>query len=364
MIGFLYFCNLFRGVASAAFIGITTPTGFLVWCALKIGVYPFSRKLYNYGDECFYSLYQRMILFLAEEISGVQIIFYGEIDKFIQEKESGLILFNHQCTIDWLLASSLALRRGSVGSVRYILKHSLKYIPFYGVYLKAHGCVYIERKQYDSKKTTKQLSCYPTMYKKFLLVLFPEGTRYSNKSSMVFKRSQEYALAHGLPTFDHVLVPRVKGFETCLNSLSDSIHFIYDITIAYKCFSDESNNIICSKRVPSLMDLFNGECKEIHIDVRCFDADKIKADHHNIQDWLMNRFENKDKLMKKFHEKNELFDERSMRKALTVGQTLPAFLLFFALDIILLGTAKGRKLYTFSFVTGFIISTLSWTLKS
>jgi hypothetical protein len=35
---------------------------------------------------------------------------------------------------DWIVADMLAMRQGSIGHLRYILKDSLKYLPFFGPY--------------------------------------------------------------------------------------------------------------------------------------------------------------------------------------------------------------------------------------
>jgi len=38
--------------------------------------------------------------------------------------------------VDWVIANMLAIRQGSLGHVRYILKNDLKWIPFYGFYFE------------------------------------------------------------------------------------------------------------------------------------------------------------------------------------------------------------------------------------
>jgi hypothetical protein len=39
-------------------------------------------------------------------------------------------------SVDWAVADMLAMRQGSIGHIRYILKDSLKYLPFYGPYFQ------------------------------------------------------------------------------------------------------------------------------------------------------------------------------------------------------------------------------------
>ena len=35
-----------------------------------------------------------------------------------------------------MIADMLAIRQGSIGHIRYVLKDSLKYLPFYGAYFR------------------------------------------------------------------------------------------------------------------------------------------------------------------------------------------------------------------------------------
>ena len=38
--------------------------------------------------------------------------------------------------VDWIIADMLAVRQGSIGRIRYILKDGLKYFPLYGFYFR------------------------------------------------------------------------------------------------------------------------------------------------------------------------------------------------------------------------------------
>jgi hypothetical protein len=43
-------------------------------------------------------------------------------------------LSNCLCIVDWIVADYLAIRQGSLGSLRYVLKDGLRYLPLYGFY--------------------------------------------------------------------------------------------------------------------------------------------------------------------------------------------------------------------------------------
>ena len=38
--------------------------------------------------------------------------------------------------VDWIIANMLAIRQGSLGHIRYVLKDDLKWIPLYGFYFQ------------------------------------------------------------------------------------------------------------------------------------------------------------------------------------------------------------------------------------
>jgi len=48
-----------------------------------------------------------------------------------------VVLYLLYCsTVDWMVADFLASRQGSLGSIRYILKDGLKFMPLYGYYFR------------------------------------------------------------------------------------------------------------------------------------------------------------------------------------------------------------------------------------
>lgn len=38
--------------------------------------------------------------------------------------------------VDWIIANMLAVRQGSLGHIRYVLKNDLKWLPLYGFYFQ------------------------------------------------------------------------------------------------------------------------------------------------------------------------------------------------------------------------------------
>jgi lysophosphatidate acyltransferase len=115
-----------------------------VWLAWRVVSLPLPARVYERGDELFYTLYQSMIVFFFENVSGVEFVFHG--DQLPEKGENVIYMTNHQCAVDWLIVNSVAIRQGCIGTIRYILKDSLKYIPIYGYYFEQHGCIYVKRR--------------------------------------------------------------------------------------------------------------------------------------------------------------------------------------------------------------------------
>ncbi len=60
-----------------------------------------------------------------------KVILYGDVEH-LEKGENVIYLSNHQSTMDWVVADMMAIRAGCLGSMRYVLKDGLKYMPLYG----------------------------------------------------------------------------------------------------------------------------------------------------------------------------------------------------------------------------------------
>ena len=49
------------------------------------------------------------------------------------------VFFSSLFPVDWVVANMLAVRQGSIGHIRYILKDGLRYLPLYGFYFRQVG---------------------------------------------------------------------------------------------------------------------------------------------------------------------------------------------------------------------------------
>ncbi|KAK9129961.1 hypothetical protein Sjap_010448 [Stephania japonica] len=222
--------------------------------------------------------------FLFEKINGTKIVFSGET---IPARERALLLANHRTEVDWMYLWDLALRKGCLGCIKYVLKSSLMRLPIFGWGFHILEFIAVERKwEVDESIMRQKLSTFSDPQDPLWLAIFPEGTDYTEEKC---KRCQKYAAQNCLPTLTNVLLPKTKGFYACLEALRNSLDAVYDITIGYKY------------RCPSLMDnVFGVDPSEVHIHIRRIPLDQIPTTEDEAASWLMELFQFKDRLLTDF----------------------------------------------------------------
>lgn len=360
MLTLCYYLRSARWMVPAGFMLGTAPTYYSVWGAWRILTSVLPTRVFEAGDEFLYGLYQRLILFFFENCSGAEILLYGDHKEALAKKENVIFICNHQSTVDWLVADFLAIRQGSLGNIRYILKDGLKYLPLYGYYFRQHSCVYVKRGgTFNETKADKQLNLFVRNKTPFWMVVFPEGTRYNPNLPLVIQKSQDFAQTGGFPVYEHVLCPRLKALKLSVDNLRPAASAIYDVTIAYSSTVAPSGKTrLCG---PSLADFLHGDCSRVHIHLKRLDIKDVPHDEAQLQDWLMRRFEEKDKLLKGFYNGEDAsqrgrFGPDGRLHRLGLRSTLPAFVVFAALNAPFFLTEAGRGVYWRLAIVGTIVS--------
>ncbi|CAF3954334.1 unnamed protein product, partial [Rotaria magnacalcarata] len=172
---FLVVINSIRIAAPVISLFGSVPTFFTLWFILRlITLLCLPHHFYRCCDDYLHSLYQKFVLFFFENWVNSKTHFHGDYQEMIKQKENVLFISNHQSSIDWIIENMLAVRQGSLGHIRYILKNELKWIPLYGFYFQ------------QVKIKSNDLPVW--------LVIFPEGTRYNPvKNKDVIERSRQFA---------------------------------------------------------------------------------------------------------------------------------------------------------------------------
>ncbi|KAI4336910.1 hypothetical protein L6164_015383 [Bauhinia variegata] len=201
--------------------------------------------------------------------------------------ERVLLIANHRTEVDWMYLWDLALRKGSLGYIKYILKSSLMKLPLLGWGFHILEFIAVERKwEIDEQILHKMLSTFKNPHDGLWLALFPEGTDYTEQKC---QNSQKFASEVGLPVLTNVLLPKTKGFYACLEALRGSLDAVYDVSIAYK------------NQCPTFLDnAFGVGPLEVHMHVRRIPTGDIPASETKAADWLMNTFQIKDQLLSDF----------------------------------------------------------------
>ncbi|KAH9289724.1 hypothetical protein KI387_033841, partial [Taxus chinensis] len=108
-----------------------------------------------------------------------------------------------------------------LGYIKYILKSSVRNVPIFGWGFHILEFILVERKwELDKPVIESMLSTFMDPQDPLWLVLFPEGTDFTEQKC---RRSQQFAKEHGLPVLSNVLLPRTKGFTSCLALLRGSM---------------------------------------------------------------------------------------------------------------------------------------------
>ncbi|KAM7278089.1 hypothetical protein ACFE04_005223 [Oxalis oulophora] len=240
--------------------------------------------------------------FLFEKVNQTKVVFSGDT---VPNRERVMLIANHRTEVDWMYLWDLALRKGCLGDLKYMLKSSLMKLPIFGWGFHILEFISVHRKwETDEPILRQMLSTFRNPDDPLWLAVFPEGTDFTEEKC---KRSQQYAAEVGLPVLTYVLLPKTRGFSVCLEILRDSLDAVYDMTIAYK------------HRCPNFIDnVFGVDPSEVHIHVRRIPLDEIPVSETGSADWLMNSFKLKDQLLADFNTRGHFPNEGSEKELSTV----------------------------------------------
>nr|XP_043617635.1 probable 1-acyl-sn-glycerol-3-phosphate acyltransferase 4 [Erigeron canadensis] len=241
----------------------------------------YSRKIASF----LFGLWLAMWPFLFEKINKTKVIFSGE---HVPEGERRVLLIaNHRTEVDWMYLWDLALRKGCIAYIKYVLKRSLMKLPIFGWAFHVFEFISVERKwEVDETIMRNSLSTFTDPVDPLWLAVFPEGTDFTEQKCI---KSQDFAAENDLPILKNVLLPKTRGFYACVESLRGSLDAVYDVTIAYK------------NRCPTFLDnVFGVEPSEVHVHVRRISIEDIPVSESECSTWLLDTFYLKDQLLSDF----------------------------------------------------------------
>lgn len=133
----------------------------------------YSRKVTSY----LFGLWLALWPFLFEKINKTKVIFSGDT---VPERERVLLIANHRTEVDWMYLWDLALRKGCLGYIKYVLKSSLMKLPIFGWGFHVLEFIAVERKwEIDEPIMQQMLSTFMDPVDPLWLAVFPEGTDFT-----------------------------------------------------------------------------------------------------------------------------------------------------------------------------------------
>lgn len=164
---------------------LSTSVMFLVYFGppavmMRLASVHYSRKVASF----LFSIWLSLWPFLFEKINGTKVVFYGDA---VPAKERVLIIANHRTEVDWMYLWDLALRKGCLGSIKYILKSSLMKLPVFGWGFHILEFISVDRKwEVDEPVMRQMLSTFKDPQDGLWLALFPEGTDFTYSLVPIF----------------------------------------------------------------------------------------------------------------------------------------------------------------------------------
>ena len=271
-------------------------------------------------------------------MNGVKLIVTG--DDLPQRAERVLFLSNHQSWIDWLMIEMLAIKSNANGLTSYIIKSSVKYIPYYGLQLYLNGCVYIRRNKVQDEILMDRFSKWlHGKYYNYWIILFPEGTRFNRNNVALIEKSQQVATEKGYEPLRNVLFPKPGGFQILTQNLGYYFDAIYDVTIAYPNGDNET---------PTFMAFARGDVPVVHMHVTRVPFSEVTSQlvsEEEGSNWLRRIFQEKDNRLEQFYQTGQLANTPTQEYMLSYRRTFPTvcFYLSFCLPLVL--TARGRAIW-------------------
>jgi len=272
---------------------------------------------------CRYTLGERLYLQMAkfwQESYLVQLVFCLEGCVNIKLRVTGtkpvsepaLVLANHQ-THDWVVMYSMAIRTGTLGLVRTVIKKVISYVPGFGWGMWMCYWPFVSRNYNKDVAVLKNLfAAYKRHTLPVQLWLYAEGTRLTPSK---LKDSQEYAKSKGYPVWNHVMLPKHRGFTMACDSLKGVVSIIHELTLSYEGWG----------KPPGLWDIVTTNRSKphvMHVHMKRTPLEDVPADEEGKKQWLMDCFARKEALLEEYA-KNGKFPGPDMTPDFSVGSCLP-----------------------------------------
>ena len=148
--------------------------------------------------------------------------------------------------------------------------------------------IFLKRNWTEDQKKISQMFDYLIDHElPVYIVIYPEGTRISPSK---YKEAIEFANERGITPLEQVLVPRRKGFSAMVKHFKGThVKYVYDITAGYVDGKFSHSRLLKGVSV---------DRKKLLVNVKRWKISDIPVDDEKkLNDWLMEQFYRKDRLI-------------------------------------------------------------------
>ena len=303
-----YWLRCLRAVLILAYLSTTIIPPLLLVFAAYVLVRPFNEGTYIRLASAMQSSSSINLIFFLEVVLNIQIVVSG--DGLPPPGESALVMSNH-LTHDWVPMYMMSYRLGTLSYVRTVMKKVSQYVPLFGWAMWLGYWPFISRSFDKDKKILTDLFQRLAVHRiPIQLWMYPEGTRRSRKKIDACKTyaatKPELASCVG---WDHVLIPKHRGFMLAYASLAKTVSSVYDVTLQYEGWKGAASS---SSRVPGFWDIATGDPTlrhVVHVHIERLRMSDIAGDAQDddrvegkVKSFLIKRFWKKEQLLRRFEQ--------------------------------------------------------------
>ena len=164
--------------------------------------------------------------------------------------------------------------------------------------------IFLTRKwELDKLEFRNKLYYFNAINSPIQLLLFPEGGDFVSTTKT---RSDRFARDQNLPLLSYCFHPRTTGFKYTVNALRDGgLGAVYDVTIAYPDVLSKSPSDVLMGYMP----------REVHYHISKYDDEDLPEDQENLEQWLRDRWLEKEERLKEFYTHGEFQEGDGERSA-------------------------------------------------
>ena len=262
------------------------------------------RRLYRRWASAVQLLLLGFLGYVAEFVCKIRLVVTGADELLHVVPAKPLLISNHGCELDWLFIVCLSLRLHRLSALKIAAWEEFTQIPFAGwlvqFFLFPSICGRDKVKDLATLRNTVEYLTGIQHPVGVTMALFPDGARVADARAL--EKSHRYSELMGIsPKWKHVLVPRTPGLYETVRSLNrlNALDSVIDVTIGYLDFSPVEKS--------SFRSFWRGTYpREVHMNLNFFRWAEIPTDFDSMRDWLIERFESKEKMLERFYAPIEL----------------------------------------------------------